>query len=369
MLQGLHFIWSVGATVGPLVVSHFLVDLSRSRTNFYTSCSHSDLSNGTTDIVVPPSLPGLETNSTGNGIDVPVDVPINVTLNTSVVITTDYNTTLGPDSPSPPELDYIRWAYIIIGCVVLIPSVMFLIAFIINRPYIARLKVRRRSEVEDDTDTTTPVSSSKKYTFIMMVFMFVFYFAFSFVEVTPGNFLSAFVVKELCWENKQGARLISILWGSHGIGRICGVPLSIFLSPRTMLIGDLCMQLLAYILMLFVRHHSLIMWVSTAFAGLGMATVMGTGFLWAADHVQITGRVSSVFFVASSLGSTLNPIIVGYLFDNHSPVWVIYVGLIAALVMAFDFFAVNLFTYYVGRLDDRNRPVHSPSPAELESLR
>jgi len=95
--------------------------------------------------------------------------------------------------------------------------------------------------------------------------------------------------------------------------------------------------------MFFVHFHPAIMWVSAAVLGLGMSTTFATGILWASKYIKITGVSSAIIMVGSSTGSITSPIFVGYMFDTHSPMWLIYIGTAAAILQVVSFIAADIF--------------------------
>ncbi|PVD30383.1 hypothetical protein C0Q70_09648 [Pomacea canaliculata] len=66
-------------------------------------------------------------------------------------------------------------------------------------------------------------------------------------------------------------------------------------------------------------------WVCTVLAGISMSSIFPTGFLWMEEEfVRVTGRVASSILVASSSGTMVNPIALGALMQNLTPMCRLY---------------------------------------------
>lgn len=66
--------------------------------------------------------------------------------------------------------------------------------------------------------------------------------------------------------------------------------------------------------------------VGTAFLGLGMASVIATGFLWTEQRMRVSSKVSAVLVVSALLGGKLFPVMVGNMVET-SPVMLHYLSL------------------------------------------
>ena len=170
-------------------------------------------------------------------------------------------------------------------------------------------------------------------TFIFLVLLFLFYHIFAYLERTPLTYFSTFAIKFLHWPVKDVSPLMSLFFGTHCAGRFLGVPLSLVLRPRTMIVINLLITAVAYIILLPIRTE--LLWASAALSGLGMATTFATALLWAAESVAITGRVSSFAVAGGSIGYVVQPQVVGQLFDVPSaggPMSMVYLLVSAAFL-------------------------------------
>ena len=102
------------------------------------------------------------------------------------------------------------------------------------------------------------------------------------------------------------------------------------------------------------------MWASAALSGMGMATTLATTVLWTAESLTISGRVASIMVAGKSLGSVIQPQIVGRLFDEPAaggPMSLVYVLVTASLVHVVLFAFMWVFV---------SRCLHDHRPEEFE---
>ena len=139
------------------------------------------------------------------------------------------------------------------------------------------------------------------------------------------------------WQNKNGALITSVMWGSALAGSLIGYSSVSAISPRNMIIMDLAIVAAGVTLSFFVRIHSYILWVSICLVAAGSTTLYAAGILWASSYVEITGAVSSVFACASAAGMLSGPALTGFLMDTISYMCFVYVmiGAIAAMIISY----------------------------------
>jgi len=162
-----------------------------------------------------------------------------------------------------------------------------------------------------------------------------YYQTFVYIEATPSEYLPTFAIKFLDWPVNDVPLLISVFFGTHCLGRFLGIPLSFVLRPRTMIIINLMVTMIAYVMLLLVKGLPGILWVSAALAGIGMATTFAATLLWISESITITGRVSSVVIASLSFSCIIQPQIVGRLFEVPEvggPMSMVYVLVTAAFV-------------------------------------
>ena len=81
----------------------------------------------------------------------------------------------------------------------------------------------------------------------------------------------------------------------------------------------------------------------TAALGLGMASVIATGFLWTEQRMRVTSKVSAVLVVSALLGGKLFPVLVGNLVET-SPVMLHYLCLAISSACGIIFLLANIIS-------------------------
>ena len=81
---------------------------------------------------------------------------------------------------------------------------------------------------------------------------------------------------------------------------------------------------------IFAEHSLLVLQVSVAVMGLGMAAIYATGLLWSEDYVVVTDKIGLAFTISGMLGPQLFPIIVGN-FIEHNPM--LLMNMVLAIVL------------------------------------
>ena len=284
-------VWSVGSTLGPLILRPFLTS--------------SQLDNGTTK--------GLACFTESYTPDVPATVYPNRTFTLITHLNDSHlNSTDALGLPEKGDLS-VGFGYMVIGLILLPVSLLYLITFFIARSS----KTERTDEVIDPTHTTKELSF--KYILLIIIFS-IFFLVYVGQEVTFGGFLALFVRRGLCWTNQQSAALTSLFWSCTGIGRLLGVPVSMYLRPVHMLVMNLTLSMAALlVLATLAGEHPAVMWGVAVVTGLGVSTVYPSAYLWCSRYVKVTGRVTGVFLFGGSIGSMTLPLITGILIDNVSP--------------------------------------------------
>ena len=184
-------------------------------------------------------------------------------------------------------------------------------------------------------------------TFILLALLFLFYHIYAYIELTPTEYFPTFAIKFMHWPVNKMSLLMSLFFGTHCAGRFLGVPLSFVLRPRTMIIINLFLTTIAYVMLLPVQRFSELLWASAALSGIGMATTFATAVLWMAESMAVSGKVSSIMVGGCSLGSVIQPQIVGRLFEVPAaggPMTMVYVLVTAALVHIVLFACMLVFT-------------------------
>ena len=184
-LQGLHCMWSLGSTLGPLMTQPFLLPLS--------TPSNSSSSNST-DLSLADNVTMTEATEQGLAI--------------------------------------VRFAYVCVGSVSLLAGLLFLLLYLLSGCHLLEETYLDNSEhCSQDQSAETKVFRIK-----LLTLMCFFYFLYVGYEGTTGKFISSFVTKYLDWDVKSAAMITAAFWAAVGAGRFINIFVAAILRPRMMLL-------------------------------------------------------------------------------------------------------------------------------------
>ncbi len=138
-------------------------------------------------------------------------------------------------------------------------------------------------------------------------------------EVAFGAWVFTYATRLGLADEKSAAYLTSAFWGALTVGRLVAIPLAARLRPRTILAVDLFGGLASVGLALFWANSAIAIWLGAIGAGFFMASVFPTLLTFAGRRMNITGQITSLFFVAGSLGGVFLPWLIGQLFERIGP--------------------------------------------------
>jgi FHS family Na+ dependent glucose MFS transporter 1 len=147
------------------------------------------------------------------------------------------------------------------------------------------------------------------------------------VEETYSGLLATYCINHFKWSKATSSFSTSLQWAAFSLGRFSGIFLvKLFKSAQL-----LCVYLISLIVSfigLTVASHTFITelaWVFIQLAGLTMSICFASIFSWTEESIiKVTGKVSAVLLIASSVGIMLNPSFLGYLMDTFANVWFVH---------------------------------------------
>ena len=293
MMQTMHLVWSVGATIGPFILVPLIPELPE------------ELSSTT------PSLANVSESA-------------NYTASNDTQALNDVSTT--------DELTRdIRVCYMLIGSLILFLSTPFVIGFCALRPTCFKTRgVAKKTGEKSDEEEAGIQKKPRSFVVTLLCLQFLLYFAFTWMEIVPGGYLATLAIKGLSWEAKKASQLMVVFWASHGFGRLIAVPVSYVVRPGVMTGVSILGSTVGFVIMLFSTSVSDdLLWVGCATAAFFMSSIFASLILWTSDYITITAFVGAVFLVGSSAGAMIGGPLVGYLFQRYSPMWIVYLSLIA----------------------------------------
>ncbi len=143
-----------------------------------------------------------------------------------------------------------------------------------------------------------------------------FFFLYVGVEVSFGGWIFTYAVKQHLASEAAAAYLTSAFWGAFTLGRLVSIPISLRVRPRYILLWDMIGTLICLGILVIWPNSEAALWVGVLGVGLCIASVFPTTMSLAARRMNVTGQIAGWFFVGASLGATVLPWLIGYLFDS-----------------------------------------------------
>ncbi|XP_076461010.1 sodium-dependent glucose transporter 1A-like [Babylonia areolata] len=310
-MQFIHFAFALGGVISPLVTEPFLTPNPEDDIDITTIATTSLAMDNVTIASYPTSTPDVMNNSTA------VPLPL----------TTD-----------------VHYAFLISGGLILLIAIPLTVQLFSDRS-----QKRRQDKQDEKKDVKQPLPLAMFL--IVMGILCLFYLSYCAVEDTFASFLTTFAVKQLHWSKSKGAQITSLFWASFAGGRfLCIFVVQILTSVKLLILSCVSLFCAMLAMLLFSAHGVDVgIWMSAICSGISMAAIFPTGFTWMEEElVRVTGRVSSTILIASSSGMIINPIVVGYLMQELTPMWFPYLLLIqAGMSMAIFFILLALSRLYL----------------------
>ena len=190
--------------------------------------------------------------------------------------------------------------------------------------------------------------SGARIDYRLVVLMMVLFFVYVGVETGFGGWIFTYAT-ETGIANEAGASYMnSIFWGALTLGRLVSVLLAKRLIPAAILIGNFSLSIVFLGLILIWPLNTTVVWVVSAGLGFSLSSVFPTLLALGESRMKITGSVTGLFFLGSSLGGTLLPMVMGQIFEYigaYQIMLTLFGGAILGLVVLF---AVILASNRVG---------------------
>ena len=317
-MQALHFCFSLGALLGPLVTEPFLV---QPRLACYDVSGANDTGH---------SFSG-QTTKTANA------------LTTSVVNSFE----MRPENATTQCVEIynkseIGGAFWIAAGIVFSSSMGFLHLFVKQKTTSADSDEDKSvKDTEDYTRKDMPMSLKV----VVLILLCVLFGAYNVVEDGFVSFLATFLHAQFAWAKSDAAYATAVFWIAFASGRFLGIFTVSFCSVVKLLTASLGLVALGtagFLTSTLLRAEPAI-WVAIAFLGFVMSVIFPAIFCWTSEHVlHVSGKISGLFLVASSVAGMSVPLLTGHLMEYFTPMWLPYVHVIVTLTCCMIFALIRV---------------------------
>ncbi|MCI0397338.1 MAG: MFS transporter [Chloroflexi bacterium] len=163
-----------------------------------------------------------------------------------------------------------------------------------------------------------PATGSAPVNYRVVALIVVFFFLYAGAEISFGGWIFTYATAQGMGET-PAAYLNSAFWGSFTLARLLSIPLATRVRPSVVVRAGLVGCLAGVAVLVFWPGSETVLWAGTVVTGMAMAAIFPTMLAVAERRIPITGRVTSWFFMAVSVGAMIVPWIIGQLFDRIGP--------------------------------------------------
>ena len=299
----MHSAWSIGSFIAPLIVSLFLGKQCIFKEDAYTTVTCSgNRSNNSPQVISSndeDSLTGALSGDTG----------------------------------------LVQFGFLTMGILIALTSTGFILVYILTK------NAPNHTLIVEMPETSSP-KLSKMSIQVVLVGLTIFFLLFQWVEDIPADYFATFVTGELKWTVESGSFITSVFWLTQGIGCIIGIPLSTYMSPRTMVLVNLLLGCVSWLILLVENTSPVLVWVSAALAGFGVSTATASATLWCSSYVRISGVVAGLLTAGTAIGSMTGSALAGVLMENFTHFAMVYLCLTTNICVMVIFTILLIYVRY-----------------------
>ena len=318
LLLGMHVLYTIGGFTVPLLSGPFMTsrqDCPILNTSINSPCLQQnetaitvDLNISSTSESLSPAMltPDNQTTALYSQFTLPDSTPSNF-----------YETSLRCDSN-------IKYVYLIIG---LYAGIVAVLNFITHWKIPVKLEIFKGSKRSDHLRKV-----SRTLTVLTYILFIMFNFCFGGQEMTFSGLLFTYATEHVGLSTIEGSLLVSALFACYGIGRIGGMVVAKFISPRALLLVDIvCGSVAAFFLAYFTVKSPRALWVCTIVGGLALSTVFCSALIWAREFVPVGGKFTSMYVITYTTGMMTWPPLTGFLVRQRGPQWFPYINVLLVM--------------------------------------
>ena len=177
---------------------------------------------------------------------------------------------------------------------------------------------------------------------LIVFLLVVIFFAFTGAELGFGGWIYTFSTFQTYVDPTMAASINAAFWGALTVGRVISIPLSVKLKPQTILWVNFTGIIASLLTIIFFSSSQTFLWLGTIGTGLFMASTFPTLLNDAQSRMHISGKITSRFFIGSSLGSMAIPWLMGQLIAPYGATATIIVVLCSIFLAAGTYFFLNI---------------------------
>jgi FHS family Na+ dependent glucose MFS transporter 1 len=193
---------------------------------------------------------------------------------------------------------------------------------------------------------------------ILVFLAAVIIFAYVGAELGFGGWIYTYTTYQINANPTTAASINAAFWAAFTVGRLISIPFAAKQKPQIILWVNLCGVIVSLVIILLFPSVEGLLWLGTIGTGLFMAPIFPTIMNDTQSRMHITGKITSLFFVGTSLGSMTLPWLMGQLIAPFGPT--------AAIIAVLCSILLATGTYYILNMTQRTIPAQLPQLSNSE---
>lgn len=160
---------------------------------------------------------------------------------------------------------------------------------------------------------------SRKINDKLVIPMVLLFFLYVGVEASFGYWIYSYATTTGVASDTGASYMNSFYWGALMAGRLMTIPLARKIKPSKILMGNYILMVLFFIVLLVWPFQPVMVWIATIGLGLAVSSVFPTLMSLAETRMKVTGAVTGLFFLGTSLAGMFFPMLIGQIFEYVGP--------------------------------------------------
>jgi fucose permease len=177
---------------------------------------------------------------------------------------------------------------------------------------------------------------------ILVTLIALIFFAFTGAELGFAGWIYTFTTFQGYASPTMAATINAAFWAAITVGRLVSIPLASKLKPQRILWVNFCGAIACLFIIIGFSSNEMLLWIGTIGTGFFMGPIFPTLLNDAQSRMHMSGKVTSIFFIGSSLGSMVIPWLMGQLIVPFGATAAMVAVLCSLLVAAGLFYILNV---------------------------
>ena len=200
----------------------------------------------------------------------------------------------------------------------------------------------------EHTEKETEKESSQKVNYKLVIPLVLLFFLDVGVEASFGYWIYSYSITTGVASEAGASYLNSFYWGALMAGRLFTIPLARKVKPATILFGNYGLMIAFFMVILIWPYHPSAIWIATIGLGLGVSSVFPTLLSLTETRMKVTGAITGLFFLGTSLAGMFFPTLMGQIFEYVGPYQTMQSLFLGALLGLFVLIAVIVASNKMG---------------------